>query len=696
MNKKNFWVIAFFCGIALPFFCHGTAYRLTTAEIDVLNTNQTAIEDRNYFDTNLEIYKKGLPDGTISAEINRDPVRQNTSVLQSIDIGKTATELLFYWDTLLPRYFFGDTDKSLEPLIVQNLFSASSEITNTEVLDNSGLRNQSQNGEIQPGRGYLFDGSNDYVVLPSNLITGNQQGSVSLRINPTETGLHQLLFTYGGQDTSEYITLYRNPTNKLQMMRNDDTLLNEFVLSTQTIPAGVWTFITITWDDISMKAYIDGDFVGELIGDFDPDIVQTTWLGNTDNRTYYYKGEMNDVHIFNRALSADEISGFYQKNLIVPSGGIAHYKMDEGAGTIAYDSTGNGNHGTITNATLSTFHTTDPEGSDWQNQVGYTEDETGSLTGTAGVLIPRNETLPTQDVLGNSLEYRHRVNYNAKLVESHCGNFDGVDDYVALPNNLLDAYNEGTIFAHINANNISQSGLILGVGTGTDDPDNNFFQFGIGPSVLSLAIRHNASNQIIATVPMTLAQKDVSIAARMDATTGLSLWVNGESLPITYVTGSTANRDWWDDIASTTDLYSLGALIRIKTGWPSTSFFSGTLADVQLFNRAISDSEMNSLFAGETVSSGLVAHYPLAEGAGLTTYDASGNGNPGTVTNTTEVNFWSQTQDAYHYNLKNGFSRPLQKELGITTTSTSPTQSLLYVRMDKKQVTTTSQRVVSI
>jgi hypothetical protein len=46
------------------------------------------------------------------------------------------------------------------------------------------------------------------------------------------------------------------------------------------------------------------------------------------------------------------------------------YKMDEVDGTTSFDSSGNGNHGVITNATLSTFHATQDVYS-YQNQVGY-------------------------------------------------------------------------------------------------------------------------------------------------------------------------------------------------------------------------------------------------------------------------------------------------------------------------------------
>jgi hypothetical protein len=52
--------------------------------------------------------------------------------------------------------------------------------------------------------------------------------------------------------------------------------------------------------------------------------------------------------------------------------GAYRYKMDESTGTTAYDSSGNGKHGTLIGGVT---HTTlaDGNGSDYQNTVGYSE-----------------------------------------------------------------------------------------------------------------------------------------------------------------------------------------------------------------------------------------------------------------------------------------------------------------------------------
>jgi hypothetical protein len=74
-------------------------------------------------------------------------------------------------------------------------------------------------------------------------------------------------------------------------------------------------------------------------------------------------------------------------------------KMDVQSGVTSYDSSGNELTGALTNITAANFHATQDIYS-FQNQVGY------NLSGA--VYIPRDESDPTNDVLGNPLAYiRH-------------------------------------------------------------------------------------------------------------------------------------------------------------------------------------------------------------------------------------------------------------------------------------------------
>jgi len=87
----------------------------------------------------------------------------------------------------------------------------------------------------------------------------------------------------------------------------------------------------------------------------------------------------------------------------------AFYKCDEGAGGIAYDASGNENHGIIASADTGFFTT--------QNIISYRNNEGYSTSGD--VYLPRDDGNPTCDVIGRKLEHSGRINYDAMLVSSH-------------------------------------------------------------------------------------------------------------------------------------------------------------------------------------------------------------------------------------------------------------------------------------
>lgn len=92
---------------------------------------------------------------------------------------------------------------------------------------------------------------------------------------------------------------------------------------------------------------------------------------------------------------------------IVLSNGSTYYCNEE-SGSTAYDSSGNGRHGTITNATLSTFHSTSASVvRNYANDRGYT------LSGS--VVIPRNEAVPTQDASGSALQFVGPIGLHATI-----------------------------------------------------------------------------------------------------------------------------------------------------------------------------------------------------------------------------------------------------------------------------------------
>ncbi len=110
----------------------------------------------------------------------------------------------------------------------------------------------------------------------------------------------------------------------------------------------VWHHIAVTYDGSSspdgLKIYVDGMEEATVVG---PDSLSSTIRNSVsfkiaarsegDETIHHLTGEIDDVRIYNRALSAEEIEELYLEG----AGPIAHWKFDEGDGDIAYDSAGN-------------------------------------------------------------------------------------------------------------------------------------------------------------------------------------------------------------------------------------------------------------------------------------------------------------------------------------------------------------------
>jgi hypothetical protein len=98
---------------------------------------------------------------------------------------------------------------------------------------------------------------------------------------------------------------------------------------------------------------------------------------------------LSDFRIYNEALNDTVLNDISNHEYI--GSPILRYKMDEGAGTTGYDSSGSGHHGTLVGITESEFHFADEELYSFQYHLGWTDGD-GSNGADTGVYIPRDES----------------------------------------------------------------------------------------------------------------------------------------------------------------------------------------------------------------------------------------------------------------------------------------------------------------
>jgi len=216
----------------------------------------------------------------------------------------------------------------------------------------AGTRSTATNRQtIQNGTASLvFNGTSSYVTIPN---AAQISGLSALTILTTFKlngigGAAATLFTkrVDGNNRIE-ITVAANG----RLYSSIGTGTSAEVISNQTLQKDVWYTNVTTYDGANINSYIGGATVNTAVAQTGAvtDGTADVLIGQRGGGLFL-KGIVKQVTVWNRALTSSEITAV-TFNGSTPSGVVANYPLNEGAGTVAYDTSGNGNNGTITSGT---------------------------------------------------------------------------------------------------------------------------------------------------------------------------------------------------------------------------------------------------------------------------------------------------------------------------------------------------------
>lgn len=339
----NTWyhIVMTYDGTTLSFYLNGTLYGSA-------NYAGSITERAN----NMRIGADKDGTGNFTGKV--DEVRSYDRVLSSDEVGQlyrltTPTSV----DTSLEGYWS---------------FNAQ-DMNGTTAYDRSGAGN---NGALtggavgtvgRLGQAVNLDGTNDYVVIPNNSsLQMSSSVSFSFWMRPG---------TLGGESYDTLVSKWDNYYTDIQT----GTGIIEFgvdanagaLSSKTTVVAGNWYFVSAVFDDTgnTMSLYINGvlDNSQAAAGTMTP-TTDNLMIGSWDTTTEFFTGQIDEVRVYSRALSASEIKSQYdlgapdkgntsaaqaQGTGRLDSGLVGYWKLDENTGTSAADGSTNGNTGTLTN-----------------------------------------------------------------------------------------------------------------------------------------------------------------------------------------------------------------------------------------------------------------------------------------------------------------------------------------------------------
>jgi hypothetical protein len=87
--------------------------------------------------------------------------------------------------------------------------------------------------------------------------------------------------------------------------------------SNNTIPAGEWHFLAVNWNGDKQRHFMDGDFKLEADMGNGPSVGNTSCLrlgarGGCGGASSYFNGYLDEIRIYDRALSDTEINNIYE------------------------------------------------------------------------------------------------------------------------------------------------------------------------------------------------------------------------------------------------------------------------------------------------------------------------------------------------------------------------------------------------
>ncbi len=191
----------------------------------------------------------------------------------------------------------------------------------------------------QQGACLEFDGNNRISISNDPILSPNQVTvGVWARLSPSFNSWGYLVAKeWGYSGYALYVAADRRPV----FITNDGSSPQNINYGSTNLEKGKWYYLVGTYDGTKSTIYVDG--VSENVQSFD--MVQsssTLFLGNHGDNTRGFNGQIDHIKIYDYARTPAQIA--YDYNRGAP---VAHWRFDECEGTVAHDSSGNGNHGTI-------------------------------------------------------------------------------------------------------------------------------------------------------------------------------------------------------------------------------------------------------------------------------------------------------------------------------------------------------------
>jgi len=165
-----------------------------------------------------------------------------------------------------------------------------------------------------------FDGSNDGIILPTYDDFGTEVGSISLFFKVTDYPISEGHLFYGSPDASgdgfsgeDELHLTSEDDRVSFFITGDGGNVNLTLNNSANVHDGLWHHAAVVWDiNSTATLYLDNVAVDSDTHNANSFFLsQNVRIGRPTNNHRYFNGFIDDVRVYNRALTAEEVEVIY-------------------------------------------------------------------------------------------------------------------------------------------------------------------------------------------------------------------------------------------------------------------------------------------------------------------------------------------------------------------------------------------------
>ena len=317
------------------------AYTKTGVKVSKNTWNQVVFQ---YANSLVSIYLNGVLISQVARTGTIDEESANTNTLDDFRIGnrqalaqpfKGAIDLVKIYGAGLTANEISNnyTSESTKP----EHFKMAAYAFNNSANDAIGSINGTVNGAVvsddrfgTTNAAYLFDGSNDYISLgDTNAFAFTNMFTVSTWVKRTgvSNGLDGSAIIINNEGLYE---LGHSPNGVLGFAVSTTNITSwNWTNTTTVLPLNQWSQLVFIYNGGTVEIYMNGALIGtQSLGGILDEAVAITATQNEFQigarqgypAKYNFKGNMDDVAIYNYALSATEVSALYLEEKTLPTG----------------------------------------------------------------------------------------------------------------------------------------------------------------------------------------------------------------------------------------------------------------------------------------------------------------------------------------------------------------------------------------